>query len=83
LLRSNSAQRDCQSNTNATEAATSLPTKASSPASSAPSAHTSSKERLVSIGPCGTIALWNFSAPARDARHWKKQIPSAPRARAW
>ena len=29
---------------------------------------------------CGTIAEWNFSLPARDWRHWKNMMPSAPRA---
>ena len=30
---------------------------------------------------CGSIAEWNFSAPEREARHWKNRMPSAPRAR--
>ena len=33
----------------------------------------------MSVPACGSIAEWNFSAPARDCRHWKKRMPSAPR----
>jgi hypothetical protein len=29
------------------------------------------------------MPLWNFSAPASDALHWKNMIPSAPRAIDW
>ena len=29
---------------------------------------------------CGTIAECHFSAPARDARHWKNIAPWLPRA---
>ena len=32
--------------------------------------------------PWGSIALWNFSAAARAARHWKNMTPSEPRASA-
>ena len=28
----------------------------------------------------GSIAEWNFSAPPAEARHWKYEIASAPRA---
>ncbi len=50
--------------------------------SSWPSATTSRQVRE-SVPTCGTIALWNFSAPAWAARHWKNITPSEPRAIAW
>ncbi len=34
----------------------------------------------VRVPACGTIAEWNCSAPAVDARHWKNSAPSDPRA---
>ena len=34
----------------------------------------------VSVPACGSIAEWNFSAPAADWRHWKNITASAPRA---
>ncbi|GAA2850801.1 hypothetical protein GCM10020220_045240 [Nonomuraea rubra] len=59
-----------------------LPATPDSPASSAPSA-TTSRQILVSVPACGSIAECHFSAPARDWRHWKNMIPSAPLARCW
>ena len=41
---------------------------------------TTSRQRAVDEPPCGTIAEWNFSVPASEARHWKKSAASAPRA---
>ena len=71
-LSSSPAQRESQSTTTATSARTVEP--ATSPIASqvAPSSTTSRQTRL-SVPACGSSAEWNFSAPARDARHWKKQ----------
>ncbi len=44
-----------------------------------PSSSTSRK-RALSAPACGTTALWNFSEPARDCRHWNHAMVSAPRA---
>ena len=44
-----------------------------------PSSSTSRK-RALSAPACGTTALWNFSDPARDWRHWNQPMVSAPRA---
>ena len=45
----------------------------------APSSTTSRQTRL-SVRACGSIAECHFSAPERDARHWKNSAPSLPRA---
>ena len=37
----------------------------------------------MSVPAWGSIAEWNFSLPARDCRHWKNMMPSAPRAIDW
>ena len=39
-----------------------------------------SRQVRVSVPAWGSIAEWNFSAPARDCHHWKNRTPSAPRA---
>ncbi len=73
------AHHDCQSHTTATSATVRVPRISSSAATSAPSETTSRQIRL-SVPACGTIAEWNFSAPEREARHWKNIAPSEPRA---
>ena len=80
---SSSAHQDSQSCRMATRAGTRLPQTPSRSRSSWPSRTTSCRTGDDSGGPWGTIALWNFSAPARDWRHWKNITPSAPRAMAW
>ena len=58
-----------------------MPAISAAPASSRPSSRTSANVR--DRGPaCGSIAEWNFSAPPREARHWKNSTESAPRATA-
>ncbi|OLE24079.1 MAG: hypothetical protein AUG44_20410 [Actinobacteria bacterium 13_1_20CM_3_71_11] len=48
-------------------------------ASAEPSSMTSRQIRE-SVPACGSIAECHFSAPAREARHWKNMAPSLPRA---
>ncbi len=43
---------------------------------------TTSRQTRLSVPACGTIPLWNFSAPVAAARHWKDSTASAPRATA-
>ena len=40
-----------------------------------------SRNTRLEVPACGSIAEWNFSAPDREARHWKNMIASAPRPR--
>ena len=76
---SSQAQRAFQSNRIATLLSAELPATSATAWSAEPSCSTS-RHRRVSVPACGTSPEWNFSAPAREARHWKNRMPSAPRA---
>ena len=65
----------------ATSAGTERPATGASLPRSAPSP-TTSRQTLLSVPVCGSIALWNFSAPVAEARHWNERIASPPRATA-
>ena len=69
-----------QSKAMATRLVTRLPTTGARAPRCAPRVQTS-RQRAESVPAWGSIAEWNFSAPAFDARHWKNRSPSAPRAR--
>ena len=71
-----------QENTTAALVRTGAPGHPSAAASSAPSAVTSAQTGEA-WPECDNIAEWNFSAPDREARHWKNSTPLAPLASAW
>ena len=58
----------------ATRACTRAPSKLPSPASSLPNPATSAQTGEA-VPECESMAEWNFSAPIRDARHWKNSTP--------
>ena len=72
------AQWDSQSQRIATSAWTRVPRRSARPSSWEPSSLTSRQIREL-VPACGSIAEWNFSAPLREARHWKNITASAPR----
>src|SRR5918994_5090394 len=63
----------------ATEAVMAAPVPPAIRWRSAPSS-TTERQSPLSVPACGNIAEWYISAPAREARHWKKHTASAPRA---
>ena len=77
-----SAHQFGQENTIAQSAATVAPPSSARRWSSPPSS-TTSRQAGDAVPAWPSIALWNFSAPAADARHWKNSSPAAPRASAW
>lgn len=65
--------------TRATRDSVRLPATSAQAARTRPSS-TTSRKRRVSVPAWGSRAEWYFSAPAAEARHWKKPTESAPRA---
>ena len=73
------AHQASQLNSRATSATTRVPATSPRRSSNAPSS-SASRQTAESVPACGIRAEWNFSEPCSDARHWKKQTESAPRA---